>query len=314
MKRKLFLAVMAAAIIFTACGKKPADKEAVKETETTTQTEVEETSDKTDSEESDTKTDDENTSTENTVEKNSDETDDTATTDVEEKAIKSSLTDIQSSSSSLQKELDNVAKFAKSYESYNEKDVSQTEYDFLSALPVVLWKEESEALWNRYEEKATTDEKESYKRWTNSKNTVIEEQLKDYQNGSIYGMLFNNTDALFYKHRAYFVASLLANKKGETFTLPERELYGSYTDKNGESMLLIQPAMESGYEAFLRLNEDTAFKGTVEKSGGDYFFTSEDGKLSGSLSLQWFGAAFTVSESKTNAFHEGEVYEFPIVY
>lgn len=306
MRRKLFLAVMAAAILFTACGKKPAEDKAAKEKQETTQTEEAKDDASAESKDTEDKETDEKQD-ENTSEEGFD-------TDAEVKTIQKKLADLQSSASSIQDELKKVADFAKDYEAYNEKDLPQAEMNLLSFLPEELWKTEASSLWDRYKKNASDSEKKNYERWNSNKDSVLETQLAAYKEGTIYGMLYNSTDALFYKHQATYLASLLAGSRNEKFDLPDRDLYGSYTDNDGKSMLLIQPSMESGYDGIFRLDKNTSFEGSVEKAGEDYIFTSNDGKLTGTLSLQWFGAAFTVSESKTNALHDGEVYEFSIVY
>ncbi|MBE5905652.1 MAG: hypothetical protein E7277_02510 [Lachnospiraceae bacterium] len=281
MKKKLFLAIMTAAVLFAACGKKPADKKATEPKENKTQTEVSNTAkDKPESK------DEENNDT--------------------EKDIAKSLEDIQSSASNVQQEITKVSEYAKTFEAYHEKDVSQTELNELSRYPVVIWETEMKSLWNRYAKNASDDEKKSQETWESLEASVIETQLNAYKDGSIYPLMTNDTYALFNKHRAYYIASLIADANKETFALPDRDVYGSYATEDGKSMLTIQPGMESGYEAILQIDGKKAITGSVEENGDDYVFTSDDGKTKASLSLKWFGAAVTMDNS--------DMYEFSIVY
>ncbi|SFQ42952.1 hypothetical protein SAMN02910358_02072 [Lachnospiraceae bacterium XBB1006] len=283
MKKKLFLAIMTAALLFAACGKKTADKKATEPEENKTQVE---TNDKTEAESEAT---DEPEAKEN-------EEDDT------EETIAKFLADIQSSASTIQQEITKVSEYAKEFEAYHDKDVSQTELNELSRYPVVIWETEMNSLWKRYAKNASDDEKNSQKTWESLKTGIIETQLKAYKDGSIYGLMTNDTNALFNKHRAYYIASLIADANKETFALPERDVYGSYATEDGKSMLMIQPGMESGYEATLVLDGKEPITGSIEESGDDYYFTGNDGKTKGTVTLKWFGAMFTSDDSETHEF------------
>ena len=122
------------------------------------------------------------------------------------------------------------------------------------------------------------------------------------------------------KSRCYLLAKEIAAAKGESFTMPERAISGSYVDDQGTgemySCLSITEGWESGYVAKIGIYRAGELNGSVEVAEpGVLAFTSDDESVKGKISYGWDGAVFEVTEVSGSSFVSvGDKCNFPLVF
>ncbi len=140
------------------------------------------------------------------------------------------------------------------------------------------------------------------------------------EGGSIYPILYNGYMEDATKRRCYYLASILAEASGSSYSYPEKEFLGSYIDDEGTgevySILAVRSGWESDCEAAITLYRLGDLKGPVtEEADGTLKFTSEDGLVTGIITCSNAGATFEVTEADaTSIVAAGDKFEFPIVY
>ncbi|MBE5869999.1 MAG: DUF1311 domain-containing protein [Lachnospiraceae bacterium] len=222
---------------------------------------------------------------------------------------------------SLQEELSGIEEAEASYAAQMRSAQTQVEMTEMSQKPELLWDTELNSLWSRAQETLEESELEiltkEQKVWPSIKDKMAEEAVKDFKEGSIYGQLLFGELTAITRTRAYVLAQELAQAKGETFELPERNECGKYVNledtEEVKDFLIVTESMESGYTGMVSVEGIGKLEGSVVKNGEELMFTSYDEVVKAKIAADWSGAVFEVLEAKEGPFTNGEIYEFPVV-
>lgn len=305
MKKSLVMALVAAAMLLGGCsGKAPAattDTASNDNTETVTE-------------------ESEDTSSEDTEEAEDDiESDEDLTVQ-----IQGEVSDIIQKSASLSEELVGVNKLYDKYEKLCTNAENQTEMNQLSQWRTLVWKTEIKGLLERIEEKDVTYYEEifpKYQEWEDYVTDMAEKMSYTYEGGSIYPSMVAYNEAMRCKNEAYGLASALAGIiKEDGFVFPDSTRCGFYGDYTKDSYLIITEGMESGsYNILIHINDSKVISGTGEvedaaDSDTYLLFTSEDGKVKGTVSHDVLGSDFNVTESDGSVVKTGDSYSFSFRY
>ena len=241
--------------------------------------------------------------------------------------IKEDVAYVVSNSSSLQEELENINTITQKYTLLAESALTQGEMNIASQWLYVIWDTELNNLWSRYSSLADQDTKEmvleEQRNWIAMKEEVTLIILgSQEENGSMYPMLVNSLWEENTKNRAYFIASKLAQIKGEAFTMPEVSTkYGLFVDNQGTdavcSSLLTQQSWEGEDEAIISVYRLCGIEGSfIDNGNGNLDFTSDDGSIKGTIQINgWDGATFEVTETiGAVPFSVGDKFEFPFAF
>ena len=236
--------------------------------------------------------------------------------------IQTSVDKFVSKSDSLQEELEKMENLAEQYEALTEHDLAQSEIAQLSQWTYKVWDTELNSLWSRMSDELDADVKESIleqqRNWISLKEKVVEESISDYKEGSMYPMLYNEQMADVTRTRVYQLADAFAKEKGEDFTLPKRDICGTYIDSEGTdsvySSLSIRQGMENDLEAVISIYREGEAEGTIEKDGDTLVFRCEDYGMEANITYGWDGAVMEVTKADDGPFEKGGVYEFPMVF
>lgn len=305
MKKSLVMALVAAAMLLGGCsGKAPAattDTASNDNTETVTE-------------------ESEDTSSEDTEEAEDDiESDEDLTVQ-----IQGEVSDIIQKSASLSEELVGVNKLYDKYEKLCTNAENQTEMNQLSQWRTLVWKTEIKGLLERIEEKDVTYYEEifpKYQEWEDYVTDMAEKMSYTYEGGSIYPSMVAYNEAMRCKNEAYGLASALAGIiKEDGFVFPDSTRCGFYGDYTKDSYLIITEGMESGsYNILIHIDDSKVISGTGEvedaaDSDTYLLFTSEDGKVKGTVSHDVLGSDFNVTESDGSVVKTGDSYSFSFRY
>ncbi|MBQ1548540.1 MAG: hypothetical protein IIZ61_09130 [Lachnospiraceae bacterium] len=305
MKKSLVMALVAAAMLLGGCsGKAPAAT-----TDTASNDNAE-----TVTEES------EDTSSEDTEEAE----DDTSSDEDLTVQIQGEVSDIIQKSASLSEELVGVNKLYDKYDELCTNAENQTEMNQLSQWRTLVWKTEIKGLLERIEEKDVTYYEENYptyQEWEDYVTDMAEKMSYTYEGGSIYPSMVAYNEAMRCKNEAYGLASALAGIiKEDGFVFPDSTRCGFYGDYTKDSYLIITEGMENGtYNILIHIDDSKVISGTGEvedaaDSDTYLLFTSEDGKVKGTVSHDVLGSDFNVTESDGSVVKTGDSYSFSFRY
>lgn len=305
MKKSLVMALVAAAMLLGGCsGKAPAAT-----TDTASNDNAE-----TVTEES------EDTSSEDTEEAE----DDTSSDEDLTVQIQGEVSDIIQKSASLSEELVGVNKLYDKYDELCTNAENQTEMNQLSQWRTLVWKTEIKGLLERIEEKDVTYYEENYPKyqeWEDYVTDMAEKMSYTYEGGSIYPSMVAYNEAMRCKNEAYGLASALAGIiKEDGFVFPDSTRCGFYGDYTKDSYLIITEGMENGtYNILIHIDDNKVISGTGEvedaaDSDTYLLFTSEDGKVKGTVSHDVLGSDFNVTESDGSVVKTGDSYSFSFRY
>ncbi|OON85188.1 hypothetical protein BXO88_13600 [Oribacterium sp. C9] len=239
--------------------------------------------------------------------------------------IKKDISDASASSSSLTDELSRVEKVTEKYEDLFKIGEAQLELNMASGYTYMIWDEELNSLWKRFSSSADAATKERVLRdernWIAMKEEVMIENIgRREDSGSIYPMLENSFLQNITRNRCDILASELAKITGESFTLPERDIYGTYVDNQGTgdvySSLVLRKGWENEDEAVISLYRVGETSGTfTDKGNGELSYESNDGNVKGIIRINgWKGADFEVTEAKDSALSAGDKFDFGFVF
>ena len=305
MKKSLVMALVAAAMLLGGCsGKAPAAT-----TDTASNDNAE-----TVTEES------EDTSSEDTEEAE----DDTSSDEDLTVQIQGEVSDIIQKSASLSEELVGVNKLYDKYDKLCTNAENQTEMNQLSQWRTLVWKTEIKGLLERIEEKDVTYYEENYptyQEWEDYVTDMAEKMSYTYEGGSIYPSMVAYNEAMRCKIEASGLASALAGIiKEDGFVFPDSTRCGFYGDYTKDSYLIITEGMENGtYNILIHIDDSKVISGTGEvedaaDSDTYLLFTSEDGKVKGTVSHDVLGSDFNVTESDGSVVKTGDSYSFSFRY
>ena len=120
------------------------------------------------------------------------------------------------------------------------------------------------------------------------------------------------------RNRVYQLAFILADAKGEAFTMPERAEIGNYIDDNGTgdvySSLIIKYGLEGTERASLIVYKLGSAEGTVKKDGDTLLFQCSEYGMKARITYSWDGATFEVLSAKEGPFHKGDIFHFPTAF
>ncbi len=325
MKKRMIALGMVCCVALSGCGGKEKDNALERTSSSEVQTAEKEETSSAQKDTSEVQASSAQDTTTSETQKDSEETgkaDAEESTEMQEK-IKSEVAQAISSADSLQNELKQVDELCKKYEKLlQEEDGSQTDLNEKAKNVYEVWDAELNDLWQRMKSSMEVDVMRDLmaeqRRWVKNKETVVEETLSEYKEGSIYPMLYHAEMAGITKNRVYQLAFLFAGQKGESFEMPERSQIGKYIDDQGTgdvySSLIIKEGMEAGtILATLSVHRLTQTEGTIKKKGDILIFKSSEYGMTGKITYGWDGAVFKVTKVKNadSPFKVGDVFEFP---
>ncbi|MDO4333010.1 MAG: lysozyme inhibitor LprI family protein, partial [Eubacteriales bacterium] len=245
--------------------------------------------------------------------------------------IKADIDYVVSSSTSLQKELENVETVIQKYNLLAEEAQSQGEMNVSSKWPYIIWDTELNNLWSRFSNLADQQTKENIladqRNWVDMKEAAVYESIgTSEENGSMYPLLVNSFLEEITRNRAYVLANELAKIKGESFIMPEKSRYGLFVDNQGTgsiySSLITRQGVSGDDEAVISIFRLGEIKGVfVDNGNGELSFTSNDADtriVKGIIKINgWNGASFTVTEAPEGDLpfiSVGEEFDFPFAF
>lgn len=243
--------------------------------------------------------------------------------------IKADIDYVVSSSTSLQKELENVETVIQKYNLLAEEAQSQGEMNVSSKWLYVIWDTEINNLWSRFSNSADQQTKENIladqRNWIDMKEAAVFERIgSSEENGSMYPLLVNSFLEEITRNRAYVLANELAKIKGESFIMPEKSAkYGLFVDNQGTgsiySSLITRQGVSGDDEAVISIYRLGEIEGVfVDNGNGELSFTSNDADtriVKGIIKINgWNGASFTVTEAPEGFISVGEEFDFPFAF
>ena len=239
--------------------------------------------------------------------------------------IKKDVAGASASSSSLSEELSKVEKVTEKYDELFKVGEAQLELNMASGCIYMIWDEELNSLWKRFSAAADASTKERVlkdeRNWISMKEEVTIENLgRREDGGSMYPMLENAFLQKITENRCAILASELAKIKGESFTMPERDIYGTYVDNQDTgdvySSLVMRQGWENDDEAIISIYRVGETSGTfTDKGNGELSYESDDGTVKGIIRLNgWKGASFEVTEAKDSVLTAGDKFDFGFAF
>ncbi|WP_051671388.1 lysozyme inhibitor LprI family protein [Oribacterium sp. P6A1] len=239
--------------------------------------------------------------------------------------IKKDVAGASASSISLSEELSKVEKVTEKYDELFKVGEAQFELNMASGCIYMIWDEELNSLWKRFSAAADASTKERVlkdeRNWIAMKEEVLIENIGSREDGgSMYPMLENAFLQKITENRCAILASELAKIKGESFTMPERDIYGTYVDNQGTgdvySSLIMREGWENENEAIISIYRVGETSGTfTDKGNGELSYESGDGTVKGIIRLNgWKGASFEVTEAKDSVLTAGDKFDFGFAF
>ena len=243
--------------------------------------------------------------------------------------IRADIDYVVSSSTSLQKELENVEAVIQKYNLLAEEAQSQGEMNVSSKWLYVIWDAELNNLWSRFSNSADQQTKENIladqRNWNDMKEEAVFENIGlSEENGSMYPLLENSFLEEITRNRVYVLANELAKIKGESFIMPEKSAkYGFFVDNQGTgsiySSLITRQGVSGDDEAVISIYRLGEIKGVfVDNGNGELSFASNDADtrmVKGIIKINgWDGASFTVTEASQGFLSVGEEFDFPFAF
>ncbi|ETP73053.1 Protein of unknown function (DUF1311) [Lachnospiraceae bacterium JC7] len=239
--------------------------------------------------------------------------------------IKKDVAEVSANAATLQDELSAVEKVTEKYDEIFKTGEAQLELNMASGYIYMIWDEELNSLWKRFSDSADASTKERVlkdeRNWIAMKEEVLIENIGPREDGgSMYPMLENAYLENITRNRCAILASELAKIKGESFTMPERGIYGTYVDNQGTgdvySSLILRQGWESDDEAVISLYRVGESNGTfTDKGNGELSYEANDGTVKGIIRLDgWNGASFEVTESNGSVLAVGDKFDFGFVF
>ena len=239
--------------------------------------------------------------------------------------IKKDVAGASASSASLSEELSKIEKITEKYDELFKVGEAQLELNMASGCIYMIWDEELNSLWKRFSAAADASTKERVlkdeRNWIAMKEEVLIENIGSREDGgSMYPMLENAFLKKITKNRCAVLASELAKLKGESFTMPERDIYETYVDNQGTgdvySSLVMRQGWENDDEAIISIYRVGETSGTfTDKGNGELSYESGDGTVKGIIRLNgWKGASFEVTEAKDSVLTAGDKFDFGFAF
>lgn len=239
--------------------------------------------------------------------------------------IKKDVAEVSANAATLQEELSAVEKVTEKYDEIFKIGEAQLELNMASGYIYMIWDEELNSLWKRFSDSADASTKERVlkdeRNWIAMKEEVLIENIGPREDGgSMYPMLENAFLENITRNRCAILASELAKIKGESFTMPERGIYGTYVDNQGTgdvySSLILRQGWENDDEAIISIYRVGETSGTfTDKGNGELSYESGDGTVKGIIRLNgWKGASFEVTEAKDSIITAGDKFDFGFAF
>ena len=227
--------------------------------------------------------------------------------------------------STIQEEIANVKKVEDKYSELAQKAETQLEMNFSSGWFFTIWDTELNSIWSRISDTADEQTKErilaDQRNWIAMKDEVVLENLgPEDEGGSIYPTLQNELLKELTYNRCNILASELAAIKGESFTMPERSVYGTYVDNQGTDAvfgsLITRVGWENDDQAVISISRLATIEGEFTDNGnGELSFATYDEEIKGIIKLNgWNGASFEVTECSNDMIPVGEKFEFGFAF
>lgn len=263
----------------------------------------------------------ENSAVNENIEENSAEDQTGEWTDYTEQ-IKTEVADA-ASSNTLQKELETISALANKYDEICTNSETQTDMNYNSQWPYMVWDTELNSLWSRMSDELDPSTKEEVlakqRVWVSMKETAADNLSATYIDGTIYSTIRGGELANITCRRVYVLAEAFAKFKGESFSMPARDNFGYFVDTQGTSDEYSSMTVIEGMEAdsidikisIYRQGEITGF-GTATEDG--ITFESYDGNVKGTIGVRYDGASFKVTEAKDAIVNTGDSYEFDLAF
>lgn len=239
--------------------------------------------------------------------------------------IKSKVASTATHSATLQEELRKIQKLSEQYDEVFSAAQAQVELNFVAEWSYELWDDELNSLWGRFRESApqsTVDQVlKEQRNWNAMKKEAVILNIGPAEDGgSMYPMLESGYLKGITKNRVYLLAEELAAVRNEKFTMPEKDIYGTYVDNQGTgeiySSLVLRQGWENDNEALISIHRTGSLCGTFSERGkGTLAFVSDDKKTEGIITIDgWKGASFEVTKAEAgNGFQPGDRFRFEFV-
>lgn len=134
---------------------------------------------------------------------------------------------------SVQSEVAMVEARHQEYENLDWADMPQMELNLTTGEMFELWDEELNSIWSRLIKEVTPEKKEELladqRKWIKRKETAVKEAGSEALGGTLQPQLENGTAWSYTRKRVYYLASVLAETRGENFEVPA-EVEESYKD------------------------------------------------------------------------------------
>ncbi|MCR4628622.1 MAG: DUF1311 domain-containing protein [Clostridium sp.] len=239
--------------------------------------------------------------------------------------IKSKVASAATGSASLQEELRKIQKLSEQYDEVFSAAQAQVELNYVAEWSYELWDDELNSLWGRFRESAPKSVVDrvlkEQRNWNAMKKEAVILNIGPAEDGgSMYPMLESGYLKGITENRVYLLAEELAAVRNEKFTMPEKDIYGTYVDNQGTgeiySSLVLRQGWENDNEALISIHRTGSLCGTFSERGkGTLAFVSDDKKTEGIITIDgWKGASFEVTKAEAgNGFQPGDRFRFEFV-
>ncbi|MDD6039387.1 MAG: DUF1311 domain-containing protein [bacterium] len=314
-RSKTAIAIMAAGMIFTGCGKDAAGVDAV-----TADSAKEVTADEPNTSQEKLFEEEESQESESLSDSRR-ESGDSSAESSEESQTKETVVNT-SETETLEEEILGIEKKVEELEALLADDDMQLTITMISEEVYHIWDDELNSLWSRFSNAADAKTKklvlEEQRTWIQKKEAELNRIAADYEGISAKQLLLNQAAGDYTRNRCYELAKYLAQVTGASFELEnpwQRKV--EFVDRQGTpdiySELTIEKVEEGKYTASIGIYRLTTFDGkAVPIAEHIYEFEDETAGVKGLIRItdDGEGATFEVTESTWKYVQEGDVFYF----
>ncbi|WP_026511669.1 lysozyme inhibitor LprI family protein [Butyrivibrio sp. LC3010] len=163
------------------------------------------------------------------------------------------------------------------YENLDWGAMPQVELNITTGEMYDLWDKELNSIWNNLMEEVAPEKKEELlsdqRAWINRKEAAVKAAGKEAEGGSLQPQLENGMAWSYTRKRVYYLASVLANVRGEDFVIPS-EVEESYKDVDTEDKA-VKVSDNEAENTENKISEDQAYNAVINycKSNNPNFTT-----------------------------------------
>ena len=227
--------------------------------------------------------------------------------------VKARVDAIDKECTNLKAEFKNIEALTDYYDTYMQEDLGQTDLNIYSGMRFNIWDYEMDSLLARINDNNIDSLEPDQKTWEAKSKEVYD--VVSQKEGSISPMVNNGIASSMLRNRCYYLASVLADKNGESFDIPERIAIGeAYYGDNG--ILYVDYGMEGesitveytntkGETTSILAYDPVIDDTTITFEGED---TSDyETPASGKITYGWNGATLSITDSSINGLDKGDI-------